>query len=185
MVRQIARPYGTVKKLKAFFNPANSESNPTNTEDLRSEIQLQAVDVTSCGFLDGENVVKAMLGEPRRQRCSAMASGQRLRSVCPTVDMMIDIVDLRYHAPPVMIIISGDRSLEYTSRLLQDRRYNVVLFKTWDDAKSTALQPEGGLVTSSPANATLPSGSSTDSSAPGAAIKQLEDTLWAVDTMPR
>jgi hypothetical protein len=110
----------------------NSEAQ--TRREYRNALHRQGVQPVDSAFLDGEAVVKAMLGRffDDREKNTLSNVGRS------SVEMFKGIIDARFRT---IVVISSSTSLEYAVNLLKDRHLRVNVYNSWAAVLAAANSP--------------------------------------------
>ncbi|KAJ2929213.1 hypothetical protein H1R20_g7891, partial [Candolleomyces eurysporus] len=164
-IRKLVAPRSTIQQMLAFWNSSHTKQTVrnngqaragtfSNNQEYRNSLHRQGVLPVDSAFLDGEAVVKAMMGRVFNDRKKTTLSDIEKSSV----EMFKGIIDGRFNLQRTIIVISNNTSLEYSANLLKERHFKVSFFNSW-----TSVQSAGG---SCQSDNVSPSGSPVVGSAP-------------------
>ncbi|RXW24209.1 hypothetical protein EST38_g1665 [Candolleomyces aberdarensis] len=169
-IRKLVAPRSTIQQMLAFWNSNHTKQTVrnsgqartgsfSNTQEYRNALHRQGVVPVDSAFLDGEAVVKAMMGRFFNGRKKITLPNIEESSV----EMFKGIIDGRFNLQRTIIVISNNTSLEYSANLLKERHFKVSFFDSWTSvlsaggsSQSDNVSPSGSPVVGSTASQRLP-----------------------------
>ncbi|KAJ2929212.1 hypothetical protein H1R20_g7890, partial [Candolleomyces eurysporus] len=147
-IRKLGAPRSTIQQMLAFWNSNHTNQTvrnkgqartgtPSNNQEYRNSLHRQGVVPVDSAFLDGEAVVKAMMGRVFHDRKQNTLSNLEKSSV----ELFKGIIDGRPNIQRTIIVISSSNSLEYSVNLLKERHFKASFFNSWASVLSAGESP--------------------------------------------
>ncbi|RXW24210.1 hypothetical protein EST38_g1664 [Candolleomyces aberdarensis] len=148
-IRKLVAPRSTIQQMLAFWNFNHTNQTVrnkgqtrtgtlSNNQEYRNALHRQGVVPVDSAFLDGEAVVKAMMGRIFHDLKKTMLSNVENQL---SVELFKGIIDGRPNLQRTIIVISSSTSLEYSVNLLKERHFKASFFNSWASVLSAGDNP--------------------------------------------